>query len=156
MNSFHFFYGFPLFSSAKSLALVTLRVLEPACELPKLWTQEVLSKGVERVIHGILSCLEKKPTTDENGTEELPGFEDESAVAVSDICFALPLIRIVVNDALAQKLGLTETVQLEAFRIVCQVMELCAGGKEDSATHGIELDDEAIVEMDEVRGIELF
>ncbi|OQV22263.1 eIF-2-alpha kinase activator GCN1 [Hypsibius exemplaris] len=135
---------------AKSLAFVTLRVLEPACPLPKLWTQESLPKAVARVIHGILSPLEK-PEAEEHGLDEDEAEIDvDSTIAVSDICYALPLIRVVVNEAYAKKLGLAESVPVEAFRIVCKVMEMCAGTKTDAVGNGLlDVDEDAIAEMDE-------
>ena len=136
------------------LSIVTLRVLEPACTLPKHWSHTSLSKSVERVIHGILSLWEKPEK--ENGTDASAEFEDDdddsSAITVSDICFALPLIQVVVNEAQAKKLGVAENVPVEAFRLLCKVLELCADVKNDDLNGILENDDvdSAIVELDEV------
>ncbi|XP_055340770.1 eIF-2-alpha kinase activator GCN1-like isoform X2 [Paramacrobiotus metropolitanus] len=130
-----------------ALAITSLRVLEPVCPLPPQLTQENLTAAISRIVHGLfLLCSEEAENGAHNETSEL---NSQPRITVPDGCFAFPLLRIVLNEDHAKKLGLKEPVLLEAFKIISKVLEVSSSKADESITNNYSNDDMAGLEMNE-------
>lgn len=135
------------FLLANALAMTTLRVLEPSCSLPSSWSHESLNTAVSRVINGLYRLC-TGPL--ENGDANHDAIHKEAELTVSDVCFAFPLIQLVVQDGQSKSFTVKEDVTLDAFRVLCKILEVCAGDVQDQLSNGFEEDDTAIMEVEEV------
>lgn len=127
---------------------MTLRVLEPAGTLPATWTQESLSKAIQRVIHGLFVLCDK-PNSVEAEQNGLDGEvdDDKASISVPDGCFALPLLQSVLKPDQSKTLGVKDVVVSEAFHALCSVLALCAG-EQVNELNGFE-DEDVMMELDE-------